>query len=82
MKKLPLLTNRSIRVVGKSIKLLERERKQAAWAAADFRWGNEMQVKYNTILRDEEDLDRANLTTKADLMRMDEIYEEELLARA
>ena len=77
----PKISNRSIRVVGKSIALTERHLRQGAVAAGNYRWGNEMQVKHNTILRDEEDLDNAGLTTDADGMRDLEIFNDELAAR-
>ena len=77
----PKISNKSIRVVGKSTALTERHLRQGAAAAANYRWGREMQAKYNTHLSDEEDLDNAGLTTHADGMRFTEIYNEELAAR-
>ena len=57
---------------------LQRER--ASLEAANTRWYNELQVKYNVSYRDEEDYDFHGLLTGTDHTRYMEILNEERLA--
>ena len=75
------LNRGTVHVEGLNSRESLRRAKIFAREAADVRWYDELQAKYNVPHRDEEDYDREDLLTSEDHLRYKEILNEEQVAR-